>query len=412
MSNQMFFNTITEVCEKEIERRLNDYLDRLSNYYKIEKVDLLTICKNEVPITNHTENYKKMTVKELRKKCNDMGIRTLNYPKQVLIEKLVAHELNPPETNAVENHLTKKQINTFTKKELISYCKEHGIPYKHNDVKQKILAGVEEHFRNRQQNVESSQQENDESFEQENVESSEQENVESSEQQNVESSQQENVESSEQENVESSKQENDESSEQENDESSEQENDESSEQENDESSEQENDESSEQESGVLSTSSKKTTTTSISKKKKYKRTVDIVPTEFHLEEPDTNNEMDNLLTVDLENGATSSKSTEFVLSTTDLSTLSTVDPDDYRNMLQNLSNHSITNKMNKCIEKNKSRVLSCIDVYSMNKSELLDLCTRKGMKTNGIREKDLRIGLGKKLREERDIFQSSNERII
>jgi hypothetical protein len=68
--------------------------------------------------------------------------------------------------------------------------------------------------------------------------------------------------------------------------------------------------------------------------------------------------------------------------------------------------------MNNCIEKNKSRVLSCIDVYSMNKSELLDLCTRKGMKTNGIREKDLRIGLGKKLREERDIFQSSNERII
>ena len=148
------------------------------------------------------------------------------------------------------------------------------------------------------------------------------------------------------------------------------------------------------------------------KKRKYKRTCDIVPIEFSLEENDTNDEIESLLNVDVENGEISSKSTDFVLSTTDISTLPTVDPNDYRNMLQNLSNHSITNKMNTYIEKNKSRVFSCVDVYSMNKSELVDLCVTKGMKTNGIREKDLRIGLGKKLREERDIFQNSNEKIL
>ena len=105
MSNQIFLDTISDVCEKEIERRLHEYLDRLSSHFKIEKVDLLTVCKNDGLVTNYTENYKKMTVKELRKKCNDMGIRTLNYPKQVLIEKLVAHESNPPQTNIIEHHV-------------------------------------------------------------------------------------------------------------------------------------------------------------------------------------------------------------------------------------------------------------------------------------------------------------------
>ena len=320
MSNQIFLDTISDVCEKEIERRLHEYLDRLSSHFKIEKVDLLTVCKNDGLVTNYTENYKKMTVKELRKKCNDMGIRTLNYPKQVLIEKLVAHESNPPQTNIIEHHVAKKQINTFTKKELISYCKEHGIPYKHNDVKQKILACVEEHYSQQNHNEASSEQENEAFSDSKN--------------------------------------------------------------------------------------------TSLKKKRKYKRTCDIVPIEFSLEENDTNDEIESLLNVDVENGEISSKSTDFVLSTTDISTLPTVDPNDYRNMLQNLSNHSITNKMNTYIEKNKSRVFSCVDVYSMNKSELVDLCVTKGMKTNGIREKDLRIGLGKKLREERDIFQNSNEKIL
>ena len=146
MSNQIFFNQIQQLCENEVERRLDEYLQKLSSHYHIEKLELLNVCKDESLNINSMEEYKKLTVKELRKKCSEMGIRTLHYPKQVLIEKLLSHEASlSDENNIPQSTVPKKHSNTFTKKELVSYCKQHGIPFKHNDVKSVLLKLVEEH---------------------------------------------------------------------------------------------------------------------------------------------------------------------------------------------------------------------------------------------------------------------------
>ena len=372
MSNQIFFNQIQQLCENEVERRLDEYLQKLSSHYHIEKLELLNVCKDESLNINSMEEYKKLTVKELRKKCSEMGIRTLHYPKQVLIEKLLSHEASlSDENNIPQSTVPKKHSNTFTKKELVSYCKQHGIPFKHNDVKSVLLKLVEEH-----NNHQSTQEEvNEEHNNQEEVNEDEETNA--SPEEVIEPEEVVSPEVVPEEVVSHAVV------------------------------------PEEEESTKIKSLSKKKTTKKDSKKKKYKRTDDIAPND--LQETTLQNE--NISAEEQVDFLPASDQESFHDEgchdvPSNIATFPILDPKDYRNMLQNLSGNSITDTMNQQIEKNRSRIYKSMDVYSMSKSDLYDACKLKGIPTTGIREKDLRIGLGKKLREERDLFQSSNERIL
>ena len=148
--------------------------------------------------------------------------------------------------------------------------------------------------------------------------------------------------------------------------------------------------------------------TSVSGEMVYTRVDDIVPVSFDTVETTVESEQETNLE-EVESVSSISSVPEPVRTDVIFN-----DPTDYLNNVQLLSAEptTVVKELNKKIENNRKKKEMKLNIFKMEKKELYKMCRNHGIETDGVRDKDLKTVLQKKLDENLLDYELSNRSVL